>query len=359
MAWLAGRLRRARTAREAPADEETAELTCLRGPAIKKLMADGGPRQLSLFDEQDLAEISCWCCLPASSGCRSHVRQGSPPLRDHTEPAGHDRDRGTSARPLTGWLQGDRQHGAGTPKQRLGPLILAIRRMARAWRKRSGPVLAFGAEVDDGDLAGQGTDDAPGGNVQSETASIAMTPSNRLPKHPGIRVGQIRAFTSRRLVTVLSGTAEKATLLFISSKCTNINSTIPRQAPPTITDNKVALKRLSRSPAQACCCGVLVAWIAATDSRCAHGRSGVRHGERNVEDQDVSVVVSRPAWVLPVLTRTRTSRSGKIPFRKLPSRQTSGRVRLPCLSWDTSTATVAPGASRRAKPENRCRASAR
>jgi hypothetical protein len=32
-------------------------ITCLRGPAIKKLMADGGPLQLSLFDEQDLAEI--------------------------------------------------------------------------------------------------------------------------------------------------------------------------------------------------------------------------------------------------------------------------------------------------------------
>ena len=29
----------------------------LRGPAIKKLMGDDGPRQLSLFDEQDLAEI--------------------------------------------------------------------------------------------------------------------------------------------------------------------------------------------------------------------------------------------------------------------------------------------------------------
>jgi hypothetical protein len=33
-------------------------ITCLRAPAIKKLMADGGPLQLSLFDEQDLAEIS-------------------------------------------------------------------------------------------------------------------------------------------------------------------------------------------------------------------------------------------------------------------------------------------------------------
>jgi hypothetical protein len=33
-------------------------ITCLRGPAIRKLMADGGPLQLSLSGEQDLAEIS-------------------------------------------------------------------------------------------------------------------------------------------------------------------------------------------------------------------------------------------------------------------------------------------------------------
>jgi Transposase DDE domain len=33
-------------------------ITCLRGPAIKKLMAGDGPLQLSLFDEQDLAEIA-------------------------------------------------------------------------------------------------------------------------------------------------------------------------------------------------------------------------------------------------------------------------------------------------------------
>src|SRR5689334_1660609 len=33
-------------------------ITALRAPAIKKLMADGGPLQLSLFDEQDLAEIT-------------------------------------------------------------------------------------------------------------------------------------------------------------------------------------------------------------------------------------------------------------------------------------------------------------
>ena len=38
--------------------EGMAWITCLRGPAIRKLIADGGPLQLSLFDEQDLAEIT-------------------------------------------------------------------------------------------------------------------------------------------------------------------------------------------------------------------------------------------------------------------------------------------------------------
>src|SRR5207237_9112774 len=33
-------------------------ITCLRAPAVKKLAEDGGPLQLSLFDRQDLAEIS-------------------------------------------------------------------------------------------------------------------------------------------------------------------------------------------------------------------------------------------------------------------------------------------------------------
>jgi hypothetical protein len=37
--------------------EGMAWITCLRGPAIKKLMAGDGPLQLSLFDQQDLAEI--------------------------------------------------------------------------------------------------------------------------------------------------------------------------------------------------------------------------------------------------------------------------------------------------------------
>src|SRR6266498_2698572 len=33
-------------------------ITALRAPAIKKLMAGDGPLQLSLFDQQDLAEIT-------------------------------------------------------------------------------------------------------------------------------------------------------------------------------------------------------------------------------------------------------------------------------------------------------------
>jgi hypothetical protein len=46
-----------------PGDDGTAPspygwITALRAPAIKKLLADDGPLQLSLFDEQDLAEIT-------------------------------------------------------------------------------------------------------------------------------------------------------------------------------------------------------------------------------------------------------------------------------------------------------------
>jgi hypothetical protein len=39
-------------------DEDYGWITALRAPAIKKLMANDGPLQLSLFDEQDLAEIT-------------------------------------------------------------------------------------------------------------------------------------------------------------------------------------------------------------------------------------------------------------------------------------------------------------
>ena len=58
-----GMITRARIARREPAARrDTAAgplgwITALRAPAIKKLMADDGPLQMSLFDDQDLAEI--------------------------------------------------------------------------------------------------------------------------------------------------------------------------------------------------------------------------------------------------------------------------------------------------------------
>jgi hypothetical protein len=64
--------------------EGMAWITCLRHPAIKKLMADGGPLQLSLFDEQDLAEISSGdfpgerliaCRNPHEAAKRARTRQ--------------------------------------------------------------------------------------------------------------------------------------------------------------------------------------------------------------------------------------------------------------------------------------------
>jgi hypothetical protein len=59
-------------------------ITCLRAPAIKKLAEAGGPLQMSLFDDQDLAEISSpdypgerliACCNPFLAAERAAHRQ--------------------------------------------------------------------------------------------------------------------------------------------------------------------------------------------------------------------------------------------------------------------------------------------
>ena len=59
-------------------------ITALRAPAIKKLMADDGPLQLSLFDQQDLAEITSddfpgerlvACRNPALAADRARARE--------------------------------------------------------------------------------------------------------------------------------------------------------------------------------------------------------------------------------------------------------------------------------------------
>jgi hypothetical protein len=65
-------------------DGKYAWITALRAPAIRKLMADNGPLQLSLFDEQDLAEITSddfpgerlvACRNPALAGDRARKRE--------------------------------------------------------------------------------------------------------------------------------------------------------------------------------------------------------------------------------------------------------------------------------------------
>ena len=62
-------------------DGEYAWITALRAPAIRKLMADDGPLQLSLFDEQDLAEITSEADFPGERliACRN------PALADERE----------------------------------------------------------------------------------------------------------------------------------------------------------------------------------------------------------------------------------------------------------------------------------
>src|SRR6266700_1224576 len=65
-------------------DGKYAWITALRAPAIRKLMADDGPLQLSLFDEQDLAEITSEdfpgerliaCRNPALAADRARTRE--------------------------------------------------------------------------------------------------------------------------------------------------------------------------------------------------------------------------------------------------------------------------------------------
>ena len=69
-------------------------ITALRAPAIRKLMADDGPLQLSLFDEQDLAEITSGLPrraagrLPQPGAGRRPRPQARGPARRDREAAG-------------------------------------------------------------------------------------------------------------------------------------------------------------------------------------------------------------------------------------------------------------------------------
>ena len=82
-------------------------ITALRAPAIAKLAAEDGPLQMSLFDTQDLAEIShpdypgerLIACRNPAAGRRTHPQTRRAAGR-HRKPAGPDHRR---ASPPAGW----------------------------------------------------------------------------------------------------------------------------------------------------------------------------------------------------------------------------------------------------------------
>ena len=102
-------------------DADTYEwITALRAPAIRKLMADDGPLQLSLFDEQDLAEITSQdfpgerliaCRNPVLAADRARTREE---LLAATEKL---------LAPLIARVRSGRLHGAGQIGVEVGKVI--------------------------------------------------------------------------------------------------------------------------------------------------------------------------------------------------------------------------------------------
>jgi hypothetical protein len=95
-------------------------ITALRAPAIRKLMADGGPLQMSLFDQQNLAEITSpdypgerlvACRNPALAADRARTRDE---LLAATEKL---------LAPITARVTAGRLHGAGAIGVEVGKVI--------------------------------------------------------------------------------------------------------------------------------------------------------------------------------------------------------------------------------------------
>src|ERR1700683_4502297 len=95
-------------------------ITALRAPAIRKLMADDGPLQLSLFDQQDLAEITSddfpgerliACRSPVLAADRARTRED---LRQATE---------TLLAPIAARVRAGRLTGAGPIGIEVGKVI--------------------------------------------------------------------------------------------------------------------------------------------------------------------------------------------------------------------------------------------
>jgi hypothetical protein len=101
-------------------DDRYAWITALRAPAIRKLIAGDGSLQLSLFDEQDLAEITSddfpgerliACRNPALADERARKRRGPPGRhRESPRPPHRPRRRRPPARRREDRRQGRRAH---------------------------------------------------------------------------------------------------------------------------------------------------------------------------------------------------------------------------------------------------------
>src|ERR1700760_4426730 len=95
-------------------------ITALRAPAIKKLTAEDGPLQLSLFDQQDLAEITS----PDFPGerlvaCRNPVLAAERPRKRETLPAATEK----LLAPIAARVQAGKLAGAGPIGVEVGKVI--------------------------------------------------------------------------------------------------------------------------------------------------------------------------------------------------------------------------------------------
>ena len=101
-------------------DGDYAWITALRAPAIRKLMADDGPPQLSLFDEQDLAEIT-----PPDFPCERLIACRNPALADERARKREDLLAATekALAPLTARVAAGRLAGAAEIGKKAGEII--------------------------------------------------------------------------------------------------------------------------------------------------------------------------------------------------------------------------------------------
>jgi hypothetical protein len=106
--------------RQLPAQDGFGWLTCLRAPQIAALAADGGPLQMSLFDQQDLAEIShpdypgerLICCRNPTLAAHRAAKRSA--LLEATQ---------TDLAPIAAAVQAGRLHGAAAIGVRVGKVI--------------------------------------------------------------------------------------------------------------------------------------------------------------------------------------------------------------------------------------------